>query len=496
MSTRNPSDARERTKPVFGESDGGHLAMTKIVATVGPSSAAEPTLVELSRRGVDVFRINMAHGDRDGHEATLAAIRAVALRVDRPLAVLVDLSGPKIRLGEIAGGVVECSIGDVFHFVRGESTNEPRSLTSTYAGLVDELEKGDRILLADGTVGMEVQTAENDLLECRVFRPGMLRSRQGINLPNADLKTPALGPKDRDDAVWAAGLEIDFMGLSFVRSASEVDQLKSLLAEHDSQAAVIAKIEKPEALANLESIVAAADGVMIARGDLGVEIDIARVPVVQKQIIAVAHRFGKPVITATQMLDSMQHVSTPTRAEVSDVANAILDGSDACMLSGETAIGKYPREAVQIMNRVALETETVMTLRPATPEAEELPSGLRPVTQEVVRAAASLAASLPAKLLVVASHSGATALALSQQRPSVPTLGVSDSEETLRRMCLYWGVIPATGCPLDDWMQILQFAAQWGLDRDLLSLGDRFILVAGTGLPADGHNLLLVHEVA
>ncbi len=497
---------------------------TKIVATIGPATSSQEKLAALLGAGVDVFRLNMAHGGPAEQEAPLAAIRAAAESVGRPAAVLTDLAGPKIRLGEIPGGQLVCNAGDMVRFVRGGEMEEQRregggekreddvdashpsspftALTTTYEPLLDELAVGDRIMLADGTVSLTVEEVDTDGATCRVVQPGMVRSRQGVNLPGVKLSAKALDETDRRNAVWAAKNNVDFVGLSFVRKAEEVRELKALLAEHNPETQVIAKIEKPEALEHLDEIVAAADGVMVARGDLGVEIDIARVAMAQKEIIAACNRRRKPVIVATQMLDSMTHSRTPTRAEVADVSNAILDGADACMLSGETAVGEYPREAVEMMHRIAMETERqhAFVAEGLFPNVfplskEEGAIALNPITETTVAAAGRIAEELGAKVVVVATSSGATALAMAKNRRRVFTLGVSDSQATLRRMCLYWGVIPLAGAPTNDSAALLRYVVDLGRDEKLLTTGDRIVLIAGTGLAVTRHNMIVVHEV-
>jgi len=361
--------------------------------------------------------------------------------------------------------------------------------------LIDELTPGDRVMLADGTVSLVVEETDADSALCRVIQPGTIRSRQGVNLPGVKLSAPALGPADLDNAAWAATADVDFVGLSFVRTADEIRQLKSLLESRGSDAGVIAKIEKPEALERLGEIVEATDGVMVARGDLGVEIDIARVAVAQKQIIAECNRRRKPVIIATQMLDSMQQSRLPTRAEVTDVANAILDGADACMLSGETAVGRHPRLAVEMMHRIALATEPLCRQRPPKPPVDLDAEGVNPITEATVYSAGQLAERLEAALVVVASASGATALSMAKNRHYVPTVGASNSPATLRRMCLYWGLIPLEGAPTDDNDALLQYVTDFGRRAGLVNHGDRIVLVAGTGLAATMHNMVVVHEV-
>jgi pyruvate kinase len=383
-------------------------------------------------------------------------------------------------------------------------------VTTTYEPLIDELQPGNRVMLADGIVSLVVERVCKDSAECRVMQSGLIRSRQGVNLPGVKLSVAALSDIDRENAVWTAQNGIDFVGLSFVRRPEDVRELKALLASAAGGRAdvpqVIAKIEKPEALDALTEVVAAADGVMVARGDLGVEIDIAQVAVAQKRIIAECRRQRKPVIIATQMLDSMQHSRLPTRAEVTDVSNAILDGADACMLSGETAVGEYPRETVEMMNRIALAAEPLCTHRAedacggcqSNDNGASHPTsgdGLNLVTEAVVYEAGALAERIDARLIIVASASGATALSLAKNRFRVPTVGVSDSAATLRRMCLYWGVIPLSSAPVNDSRTLVAFVSVWGKQHGLLSLGDRIVLIAGTGTAITTHNLIVVHEV-
>ena len=471
-------------------------SQTKIVATIGPACARQAQLAELLGAGVDVFRLNMAHGNLSGHEAALGAIRRASDKTGQTVAVLTDLAGPKIRLGELPGGKLTCDAGDRLRFARCASVPpEKGELTTTYGPLIDELAAGDRVMLADGTVSLEVEAMDPDYAQCRVVQPGLIRSRQGVNLPGVKLSVPTLGPADREHAAWAAGNEVDFVGLSFVRTADEIRQLQTLLHSHGSGAQVIAKIEKPEALDNLQEIVEAADAVMVARGDLGVEIDIARVAIVQKEIIAACNRCRKPVIIATQMLDSMQHSRIPTRAEVTDVANAILDGADACMLSGETAIGQYPRQAVEMMHRIALATEPLCRRRPPQPQPDLGAEGVNQIAEATVYAAGRIAEQLDAKLVVVASASGKTALSLAKNRNYVSTIGVSDSPATLRRMCLYWGVIPLADAPTGDSAALLRHVTDRGRTAGMLDSGDRIVLIAGTGLEVTAHNMVVVHEL-
>jgi len=488
------------------------LVRTKIVATLGPASSSEQAIGGLIQAGVDVFRLNMAHGSVAEHQTTLDRVRRMSDELVRPVGVLVDLAGPKIRLGELPAAGVDCVEGEKIRFVRGSGESTADTFTTTYAALVDELRPGDPVMLADGTVALIVEERQSDAVVCRVVQGGNVRSRQGVNLPGVKLSVAAMTPADWEHAEWAANAGADFVSLSFVRSPVEVRLLKELLRTRGSSARVVAKIEKREAVETMEAIVEAADVVMVARGDLGVEIDVATMPMVQKRIIRVCQQLQKPVIVATQMLDSMQHSRRPTRAEATDVANAILDGADACMLSGETAIGDHPRLVVEMMRRIARATESqyladrrlsleerqrapwlAAAVDAATPEVS--PEGLHPITQAVVDGAGRIAADIGARLVVVASRTGVTAIARSKRRGAVPTVGVSDNAATLRQMALYWGVTPLAGTVSTDIDALFGHVTAWGLAAGRLSKGDRIVFVAGVGFGTGGHNMALVKEV-
>src|SRR6476660_1241851 len=366
---------------------------TKIFATVGPACSTREQLATLVGAGVDIFRLNMAHAEPDAQQKHVDTIRSLSEEFNEPIAILIDLSGPKIRLGDIAGDQIICNLDQEFFLIDGYEPRAPNELTSTYPPLVNELKLGDRVMLADGTVCMEVVAKSSGRVKLRVIQRGAIRSHQGINLPGVNLSAPAISEHDRAHAIWAAGAGVDFVGLSFVRSPDDVIELKDILKSHGSTARVVAKIEKREALDQLEAIVAVADVIMVARGDLGVEIDVAQMPIEQKRIISMCQRYQRPTIIATQMLESMQESPRPTRAEATDVANAILDGADACMLSGETAVGKFPVEAVQMMNRIALATESSFQHRP--PRNLVINSAVvHDITRAAVRAAGRMAHDL------------------------------------------------------------------------------------------------------
>jgi len=469
-------------------------ARTKIVATVGPACREIPMLVKLIQAGVSVFRLNTAHGTIEQRDQTLADIRAASQQAGLPVGVLVDLAGPKIRLGELHTDPLTLDTGEIVRFVRGTKASAPDELTSTYATLVSELHVGDPVMLADGTLSLIVVSKTADEVRCKVVGGGVLRSRQGINLPGVKLSVASLTEADMTNAVWAAKNAVDFVSLSFVRSAVNVLLLKELLRSHGCSAMVIAKIEKREAMDQLIDIVAAADGVMVARGDLGVEIDVAEIAVAQKRIVHECQRQGKPVIDATQMLDSMHHNRRPTRAEATDVANAILDGADACMLSGETAIGEFPLESVQMMNRILLATEPLIPQMRHV-EVTTQAADVHPVTYAAVAGGTKIAEQLRAKLVVIATRGGGTCRLRSKLRDLTRTIGVSDSAAVLGRLTLQWGVTPLAGAPVQDGPQLRAFIDAWGREQGLIQPGDRILFMTGANFYPLAQNILVIHEV-
>ncbi len=494
---------------------------TKIVATVGPASESEEKLAALIRAGVDVFRINMAHSTPEQAQPVYDRIRKVSAEVNFPVAILADLAGPKMRLGPIPGDSYECIDDASVRFVRGETTTEPDTFTSTYSPLIDELQVGDRVMLTDGTVALQVTGKEKGTVTCRVVQGGTVRSRQGINLPGVKLSVKTLQPRDIENAKWAVKTGVDFLGMSFVRSAADVNELRQILLDNRPawrEAAdiphIIPKIEKPEAVENIAEIVAAADGIMVARGDLGVEVDIAQIAVIQKRIIKICRRHCKPVIVATQMLESMHHQTIPTRAEATDVANAILDGADACMLSGESAVGEYPVQAVQMMHRIAVETEKLLkqkikrdiydaVVEPVLQDLEEshklvdvdlFTKHVDVITNAMCDAAVRLADDIDAAVLLVASLTGKTTRNLSKKQHFTMTLGTSTNEFALRRMNLYWGVIPVADLPQDPREQ-LEYVVEAGKRESYLKPGDHVVMINSIIPEGDTRNVLYVHKV-
>lgn len=471
-----------------------HDSRTKTVATVGPACASREMLVRLIEAGADVFRLNMAHGEREAHEAVFQEIRAASAEVGIPCGILIDLAGPKIRLGELLEDPLEIHPGQTLFFVRGSHASRPDELTCQYERLLDEIRPGDAVVLADGMARLEVVTNSGDRAECLVVDGSVIRSRQGVNLPGTKLSVPALGTKDIDNAIWAAGQGADFVSLSFVREAAEMEQLNQLLREHGSDALTIAKIEKREALDNLEAIVEVSGGIMVARGDLGVEVDIWKTPVAQKQIIRTCLHYRKPVIVATQMLESMHHSKLPTRAEVSDVANAILDGADACMLSGETAIGQYPVDSVVMMQRIMQETEKMLKGRSSRLSSQAQTSGWS-ISDAVILGAAEIARRIDARLLVIATSDDRTALIKSKQRDYVPTICVCDCPRSLARMALYWGIVPVQIPSLHDSEEIGRFIGDWARRTGQAEQGDSLVIVTDTEVLPGVHDNVHVTQL-
>jgi len=473
---------------------------TKIVATLGPASEKYETILALACAGADVFRLNFAHGNQAWLDGIVERIRQASHELNRPIGILGDLSGPKIRLHKLPDDAVTCKQGDTFEFVRGEETTDPRRLTCTYAPLVDELEVGNPILLADGTVGMRVieKHAEAGRLVCVVEQGGTFKSRQGLNLPGASLSTHCLTEKDLVDLDWALKTGLDFIALSFVRRAEDVAELQQEIQKRLPERAplIVSKIEKMEAVSDLDRILEHTDVVMVARGDLGVEVDIARVPTLQKRIIKLCNQHRVPVITATQMLESMQHNSRPTRAEASDVANAVLDGTDAVMLSGESAAGEFPVESVFMMSRRAHEAERFLAPRDKQDVFTLPKSRALAVTEAVTQGAGQVAETLGAEVIVVGTETGRAALAVSKQRLTIPTLGLTTNSSTARRMTLYWGVtpveIPGGKTLVSD---LIELAGEWLKKETSIHAGSKIVMISGSSLSAEGHDLLLVHTL-
>jgi pyruvate kinase len=428
-----------------------------------------------------VFRLNFSHGTHDEHSAVLADVRAISRDKGRHVAILQDLCGPKMRLEPLPNDLLECRLDDEFTLV--STLPSVGEIACSYRELPNDLTRGETVLFADGSVAMRVTEVAPGRARLRVTLAGQLRSRQGVNLPGTNLAVESLTAKDLRDLDWTArhADDVDFVGLSFVRNTQDVMALRRELRSRRCPAKVVVKIEKPQAVQQLEEIIGVADAVMVARGDLGVEMDVQRVPAIQKRIIALCNQAQRPVITATQMLASMEQSNRPTRAEASDVFNAVLDGTDAVMLSGESAVGKYPVEAVNTLRDIcaAAERYRAPARRGGQDEAPRVSRMLDPATEAAVDSACLMTRQLDAALLIVASDSGRTAMALSNRRPAAPILALPRTESVARTLSLCWGVT-AVVLPEMEWAErVLAFGVEWAGAHALVAPGQQVVLVRG-----------------
>ena len=451
---------------------------TKIIATLGPASSDRETIARLIAAGVNVVRLNMSHGNHEGHAAAYELVRAAAHEARNPIGVLADLSGPKIRVGQFKGGAIELVPGSPVMVTTRDVEGGPDLVPSQYVTLHEELSPGGRILLADGAFELRVESIDGTEISCQVIRGGLLKDRKGMNLPDARLSAPALTEKDRIDAAFALDLGVDYLALSFVRHTDDVEELRALLPADGPR--IIAKIERPESLDCIEDIVEAADGIMVARGDLGVELPPEEVPVVQRQLVALSRARNKPCIVATQMLESMIESSQPTRAEVSDVSTAVFSGADAVMLSAETASGEHPVDAVQMMDRIARVAEAHMfaTNRFDGDTGEAAPGS--PLPKAVARSTAQLSRDLGLRAIVVLPSDGAgtTARIMAAARPGSPVVGVASTLKGMWQMSLLWGVIPRLVKP-DELEDPSSLARGLAVQLDLAEPGHRVLCVEG-----------------
>jgi pyruvate kinase len=463
---------------------------TKIVATIGPASASPEMVVALARAGMDAARLNFSHGSHAEHAERARHVRAAQEELGRPLALIADLQGPKVRVGNLPAPIrLERDDETVVTF---EPLARDGEIPVLPAVLGEVLRPGHDVLIDDGHVHLKVEEVEHGLARCRVLVGGIVSSSKGVNVPGVPIPIPSLTAKDRTDLGFALDLGVDFVALSFVRSASDVREMRALLSGADPEVQVIAKIEKAEAVDALPEIAVEADALMVARGDLGVEIGPALVPLLQKRIILAALDRGKPVITATQMLESMEHRPEPTRAEASDVANAVLDGSSALMLSGETAIGEFPIEAIEYMDRIARAVEPSLGYRHQIPEASDEPT----VGNAMSNAACDLAEAVGAKALLVPTFTGRTASMVARLRPRRPILGITHHRHAVQQMALEWGVTPVLVGEASDvedlWTRALEAARASGL----VDPGDRVVITAGTAVNIPGSTNVIKVEVA
>jgi len=447
---------------------------TRIIATLGPATQSPGMIERLLQAGVDVFRLNMSHGSHREHAESIRQIRRLASKMRIHAAIFCDLCGPKIRVGTLAGGAMELKARSVVVVTTRRVTGRHGVIPSQYGALHKDVKPGDRILLDDGKLELKVLSVKGRDIECRVIYGGVLTDRKGINLPDSRVSAPSLTDTDRRDARFALEQGVDLLALSFVRSAEDILALKRYLRRHGGELPVIAKIEKPQALEAIDGILQEAHGIMIARGDLGIEIDPARLPMVQKELIDRARVACKPVIVATQMMESMIDSSRPTRAEVGDVSNAAMLGADAVMLSGETSVGRYPLQAVRYMNAILREAEQWRQRSPRCGDDLDMRVAESP-RRALANAAMGIARDLRLLALLVPTRSGTTAMVVSAFRPSAPVIGVCPDARTARVLTLNWGVIPMQLKPAEiaDWQRMSRIVAR----RLGLSLSDRSLAV-------------------
>jgi pyruvate kinase len=465
------------------------MRRTKIVATLGPASDSEATIRQLIEAGVDVMRLNFSHGTHEEHAERIARIRAQSQAVGKPVAILQDLQGPKIRTGPLKGDMpVLLQDGASFTITTDSIEGDARRVSTTYQDLPRDVQPRDRILLSDGLIELQVMAVHGSDVVTQVVQGGSLREHQGINLPGTAVSTSAITDKDREDLEFGLAHGVDFVAMSFVRRAADVQQLKELIAAHGANTPVVAKIEKPQALDDLDAILDVTDVVMVARGDLGVEMLPEQVPLAQKTIIQAASDRNVLVITATQMLESMIHHPRPTRAEASDVANAIFDGTDAVMLSGETAVGQFPVEAVKMMHRIAVTTEESSRYREQTDVMHRAHHQRKPAdsSQAISHAARTIARTLDVRAIVAFTQSGYTARLVSKDRPPVPIFGLTPEEYVARRLALYWGITPFICPPIDRLDDLTNYMQQLLLEGQCVQSGDRVVMTGGHPLPERG----------
>jgi pyruvate kinase len=471
------------------------MRKTKIVCTIGPASESVDTLVELMNAGMNVARLNFSHGDHEEHGARIKNIRVAAKLTGKTIGILLDTKGPEIRTGDMATEKVNLEKGQDLIVSMDEVKGTNEKISVTYTGLAADVQPGSKILLDDGLIELEVVSVTNNDIHTKVLNSGVLKSKKGVNVPGVSVNLPGITEKDAKDILFGIEQGIDFIAASFVRRATDVLEIRELLEKNGApNIMIIPKIENREGVDNIDEILGVSDGLMVARGDLGVEIPAEEVPLVQKQLIKKCNASGKPVITATQMLDSMQRNPRPTRAEASDVANAIFDGTDAIMLSGETAAGDYPVEAVKTMNRIATRTEEALNYRELfdarTNESETT------ITDAIGQAVANTALNLNVSTIITATVSGHTAKVVSKYRPKASIVAVTNTEEAMRKLTLVWGVFPQLGQTATSTDEMLDVAVNEALKSGLVRHGDLVVITAGVPVGEVGTtNLLKVHVV-
>lgn len=469
------------------------MIRTKIVATIGPASSTRPVLEKLILAGMNVARLNFSHGTYEQHGEVIKVIRSLSRTMNKPIGILLDLQGPKIRTGTLKDGhPVLLKKGRRIRITTDNVEGTAEMVSTTYANLKGDVKKGDKLLIDDGLIELRVLFKRKTVITCEVINGGLLKEHKGINLPGIKVSAPSLTDKDRRDLNFGIKVGVDYFALSFVRKAEDLRQIKRIIQRQGHQTPVVAKIEKPEALDNLEDILEAADAIMVARGDLGVELNPEQVPCIQKKIIAAAIEANKPVITATQMLESMSTNPIPTRAEASDVANAIFDGTDAVMLSGETASGQYPVRSVKMMAKIAAQAENSEFMKFNLRHAQD-PTDLVP--HAVAQSAVSILNELSAKGIVVFSASGSTAKLISKKRPSKPVYAFTPSVRVYNRLSLIWGLTPLYIATIDNTNRLIQASENILLDKKIALKDDLIIIVVGFGLKKGSTNVIKIHRV-
>lgn len=470
---------------------------TKIVCTIGPASESVETLEKLMGAGMNVARLNFSHGDYEEHGARIKNIRLAALKRNKNVAILLDTKGPEIRTGDFKDGRADIEKGQTVYISMDEVEGTAERFSVSYSGLIDDVEVGSKILIDDGLIELEVVNIDKDKneIETKALNSGEVKNKKGINVPNVSLKLPGITEKDRQDIIFGIENNVDFIAPSFIRRASDVLEIRDVLEKHNGEGIhIIPKIENQEGIDNIDEILEVSDGLMVARGDLGVEIPAEDVPLVQKQLIHKCNNAGKPVITATQMLDSMQRNPRPTRAEASDVANAIFDGTDAVMLSGETAAGLYPVESVQTMNNIALKAESALQHKRILDERSKHVN--MTITEAISQSVTHTAINLDVKAIIAPTESGYTARMISKYRPKQTIVAVTFNDRVNRQLALVWGVHPVQGKKTSSTDEMLDVAIKRGLASGVCKHGDRVLITAGVPVGESGTtNLLKVHII-
>jgi len=464
---------------------------TKVIATLGPASSSQKVIEALYKAGVDTFRLNMSHGDQDSKRGIIGNIRSIEEKVGRPVAILVDLQGPKLRIGKFEDGKVKLKRGEKFNLDLKDAPGNITRVGFPHGDIYSAIKKGHAILLDDGKIRLKVEKATRSAITCKVMVGGKLSHHKGVNLPDSVIPVRSLTPKDKRDLQFALEMGVEWIALSFVQRARDVADAKKLIG---GRAGVMAKIEKPAALKELDEILALADAVMVARGDLGVELHVEEVPIIQKNIVRKARSVGKPVVVATQMLESMITAPVPTRAEVSDVANAILDGADAIMLSAESAVGEFPVEAARVMDKIAAQVESDPGYRRMLRE-EELAGP--PNTDDAITAAArQVTRTLRAAAIVTFTTSGSTALRAARERPMAPILTLTPNLQVARKLCLVWGLHTVKTRDVTSFEEMIGKAKRIAVRQGLAKAGDKIVITAGVPFGVPGStNVLHIAEI-